>query len=150
MNPSPKKALTRKIHWKPRFLAALADTGVVREAAAAARIDVSTAYAHRDKDEQFAADWQAALDQAADLLEKEAWRRAAEGLRRKKFTKDGDPVIDPETGEQYFEREYSDTLLIFLLKGMRPQKYRENRHITGDGTAAPTTVIFNVPEIPTD
>ena len=29
-------------------------------------------------------------------------------------------------------RKYSDVLLIFLLKGLRPEVYRENRHITGD------------------
>ena len=29
-------------------------------------------------------------------------------------------------------RKYSDVLLIFLLKGLRPEVYRKNRHITGD------------------
>ena len=29
-------------------------------------------------------------------------------------------------------RKYSDVLLIFLLKGLRLEVYRENKHITGD------------------
>ena len=53
-------------------------------------------------DASFASAWDAALEVAADVLEKEAFRRATRKTRP------------------------SDLLLIFLLKGCRPQKYREN------------------------
>ena len=33
------------------------------------------------------------------------------------------------------EREYSDTLLIFLLKGAMPEKYHENVKLEHDGSA---------------
>ena len=41
--------------------------------------------------------------------------------------------VHPETGEQYAECDYSDTLLIFLLKGNRPEKYRERLNVQHEG-----------------
>ena len=44
-------------------------------------------------------------------------------------------VMNPETGEteHYAEREYSDLLTIFLLKGAMPEKYRERRGVEVSG-----------------
>jgi hypothetical protein len=91
------------------------------------------AYRIREADASFAAQWDQALEDYADKLEREADRRAHDGLLKKKFLRNGDPVIDPETGQQYIEREYSDTLLIFRLKGLRPKVYRENIDHTSGG-----------------
>jgi hypothetical protein len=89
-----------KRHWQRAFLAALGQTGSVTEAAAAAKIGRITAYDTRRGDPLFAAAWDQALDVAADTLEDEARKRAFAG---------------------------SDVLLMFLLKGIRPQKWRESR-----------------------
>lgn len=116
-----------------QFLATLRETGCVRKACEIVAIGRSTAYEWREEDEAFAKQWEDAVQDGLDLLEHEARRRAFDGLVRKKFTKGGDPIIDPETQAQYFEREYSDTLLIFLLKGGRPEKYRERYEHSGPG-----------------
>jgi hypothetical protein len=60
----------------------------------------------------------------ADALEDEANRRAREGVER--------PVYQ---GGKFVGaiREFSDTLLIFLLKGLKPEKFRENSHIEHSG-----------------
>jgi hypothetical protein len=95
-----------------------------------------TFYDRRDSDPAFALAVRLALADGCDLMEGEARRRAVEGLVRKKFTKGGDPIMDPATGEQYVEREYSDTLLIFLLKAHAPEKFRDNvkhEHTGPDG-----------------
>jgi hypothetical protein len=89
-----------KRHWQRAFLAALEQTGSVTESAAAAKIGRITAYDTRRADPAFAAAWDQALDIAADTLEDEARKRAFAG---------------------------SDVLLMFLLKGIRPQKWRESR-----------------------
>jgi hypothetical protein len=125
--------VTLRRNWKALFLKHLADCGNVRLAADAAGVSRTVAYDHRESDKGFAADWARAMDDAADALEAEARRRAVEGLVQKKFTKDGSPVVDPETGKQYFERAYSDTLLVFLLKGARPEKFRDTHHHHHDG-----------------
>lgn len=98
------------------FLEALASFGTVRHACEAADVGRSTVYEWREEDADFAAAWDAALEEAADTLEREAMRRAAEGVDKPVFQ--GGALVG-------FVREYSDTLLIFLLKGLRPEKYRE-------------------------
>jgi len=60
--------------------------------------------------------WQKALEIAADLLEDEAVRRAKEGTQKPVFQ--GGQLVG-------HVQEYSDTLMIFLLKGAKPKKYVE-------------------------
>jgi hypothetical protein len=94
-----------------------------------AGIDRGTHYDWLRKDREYRAQFEAATDQAAQALEDEAVRRAYEGVER--------PVY--QMGKQVgVIREYSDTLLIFLLKGLRPAKYRERYDVVvdaGDGLA---------------
>jgi hypothetical protein len=113
------------------FLAAYAECGNITLAAKMAKIDRTQHYRWL-ADPDYAEQFQAAEEQAVEMLEKEARRRAIEGLKKKKFDKNGQPIIDPETGEQYVEHEYSDTLLIFLLKGARPEKYRDRHEISAN------------------
>jgi hypothetical protein len=128
------------------FLLALASTGNVTVAAQMAEVTRTHVYEWRKTDGAFARAWDDAIDQAADLLEAEARRRAYEGVQRLKFDRgnvitipligaDGKPVI--QDGEPvmvpYIEHEYSDTLLIFLLKGARPETYRERTDVRHSG-----------------
>jgi len=141
-NTTPKKQ--RPPRWERAFLASLCEIGNVRLACEAAGIERSTAYDRYHAYPDFAKAWDAALEQAADLLEEEARRRAYEGLVRLKFNRAGNPIMVPAIGPDglvikdkngkpelipYTEREYSDTLLIFLLKGIRPEKYRERGEV---------------------
>ena len=116
---------TPKKDWKPAFLKEVARTGNILLTCELVGIGRRTFYTHRDSDQEFASAASEALEIATERLEEEARRRAFDGLVRKKFDKGGKPILDPETGEQYVEREYSDTLLIFLLKAHNPKKYRE-------------------------
>lgn len=89
----------------------------VTAAAAQAPYKRRTLYEWREADDEFRAEWDAALEEGTDLLEDEALRRAMHGNDR--------PVF--HQGEQCgVVREYSDTLTIFLLKARRPEKYRDN------------------------
>lgn len=71
------------------------------------------------EDAQFLEAEQLAKEEAADLLEAEAVRRAHDGVTRTKFAGSG------ENMREYEEQQYSDTLLIFLLKGAKPDKFKE-------------------------
>src|SRR5262245_47497044 len=76
-----------------------------------------------------------ALEEAADHLQAEARRRAVDGVKKLKFY-NGRPVIDPATGQQYYEHEYSDSLLMALLRGLRPHIFGDavtHRHQGSDG-----------------
>lgn len=110
--------MARKIiHPKKRaFLAAYAECGNVTQAAEIAGIERSRHYQWKCEDPDYAEAFAAAEEQAADRLEQEARRRAVEGVEK--------PVF--QGGKQVgVVREYSDTLLIFLLKGALPEKYKE-------------------------
>jgi len=104
------------------FLSALRKGVSVSGACKGARIPRQTAYDWRDADTKFAQAWDAALEEGTDILEDEALRRAVEGRERPVFYK------GEECGQV---KEYSDTLLIVMLKARRPEKYKENIGIKG-------------------
>src|SRR5262245_29315988 len=131
---------TRRTPKRPEdweaFLAQLRERGNVRDSCLAAGVGRVTAYGRRKQDAAFAEAWNSALDDATDDLELEARRRARDGVRRVKFHQ-GQPILIPVPGPDgrpllgddgqpvlapYVEHEYSDTLLIFLLKANRPEK----------------------------
>lgn len=116
--------LTPKKDWQEIFLSRLRKSPNVAAAARAAGYSRQWMYELRDQDEAFAKAWDEALAEAMDVAEGEIYRRAVRGVVRKVFYKDQE--IDRV-------REYSDTLLIFLAKAHRPEKYREttNTNLTG-------------------
>lgn len=114
----------KKVPWKPRLIELVAAGSTITDAAKEVGIHRNYVYEAAKKDEEFAEAIRKAYADSADHLEAEARRRAIRGVVRKKFDK-GVPIIDPATGAQYEEREYSDTLLIFLLKGRRPDVFGE-------------------------
>lgn len=90
------------------FLTAIADGQTVTQAAELVDVPRRTVYNWKRDDPVFAASWEECYDVGTDYLERVAQERAVNG---------------------------SDLLLIFLLKGRRPGKYRDNvRHeVTGAG-----------------
>ena len=121
-DPTPRVP-NSKLDWIPAFLAVLRDTGNVRAATQAAQVDRSTIYKLRQRDKDFAEALEIARDEAADVLEAEARRRATIGVAEPVFYK-GVPVGSVT--------RYSDQLLMFLLKAARPGTYREHVSITDD------------------
>lgn len=103
---------------KQRWLEAFGQVFTVTTACKLAAVSRATVYRWRREDEDFAVAW-ADIDAAnVEELEVEARRRAVEG------------VVRPAAiaGERVDVREYSDQLLMFLLKARRPEVYRE-RHV---------------------
>ena len=104
-------------HPKKRaFLLAYERLGVITQAAQAAGIDRRTVTHWRHTDPDFAEAFEEAQQAVADMLEREAIRRAVEGWDEPVFQK-GKHVGNV--------RKYSDTLLIFLMKGAQPEKYSD-------------------------
>lgn len=111
---------------KVAFLNAFRESGVIQHAADAAGVHRATVQEWRGKDPAFDREYEAAYEASIDLLEQEARRRALVGVT--------EPVY--QNGKQVGQmQKYSDTLLIFLMKGARPQKYRDNARLelTGAG-----------------
>jgi len=93
-----KKAATKA--KKKAALNGYVETGTVTGACRVARISRTTFYEWLEKDSKFAEQYEHAQDQVADLLEEEALTRAYDG---------------------------DHTLIIFLLKGLKPEKYGDKQ-----------------------
>lgn len=104
---------TRKAKW----LEAFDRLGTVFQACKETGVGRSTVYEWRQKDEGFAVAWADVEEATTERMEREAYRRSVEGVQREIYHQ-GQVV-----GE---ERQFSDTLLIFMLKARRPEKYRDN------------------------
>ena len=93
-------------NWKPKFLRHLQKHGNISRSCLLANVSTDCVYKTRAKDPEFAAAWDEALVKAVDALEETAHKRA---------------------------HTTSDTLLIFLLKANRPEKYRETTKLEHSG-----------------
>lgn len=123
---------------KAAFLAAFRLTGNVTASAEAAEVSRRTPYGWLNADPAFKADFEDAEQEAIDHLEKEARRRAEEGVVDYVVSQGKLVYIeDPDTGESrpLVKRVYSDTLMVLLLKAHRPEKYRERQSVEHSGPA---------------
>ena len=105
-----------------RFLDTLSRTGNPSAACQASGLTRRTINRTRENDPVFARDYDEAMEEAADLLEAEAWRRALEGVAQP-LIKAGQPVLDAD-GIAITVRRYSDPLLVMLLRGCKPEKFQ--------------------------
>ena len=139
--------------WAPRFLAALAQSGIISAAAKIAGLEGHTVYARRDGDDEFAEAMKEAIEEASDLQELEAMRRGIQGVDVPIIYK-GQPMgvwVDADSNmvapgtpgavlRPFTVKEYSDTLLLALLKANRA-KFRESiKHEHGSDPNAPVIV----------
>lgn len=122
---------------REQFLAAIIQTaGNISEACEAAQISRRAAYDWREADAEFKQAWDDAVEVTTEALEQEVYRRAHEGCDEPVFYK----------GEMCGEiKKYSDTLAMFILKGRRPEKYRENIKQEISGEVEHTHKVVRVP-----
>jgi hypothetical protein len=105
------------------FLTAYRETGNVRLACTVSHVGRSSHYRWLDEDPAYRGALELAREDAADVLEAEAQRRAVEGVEK--------PTGWYQGKAGGYVREYSDLLLIFLLKGARPEKYKDRLELKG-------------------
>jgi hypothetical protein len=103
-----------------------AELGVLTQAAMAAKIDISTHYKWL-QDPEYAEAFRKAQDAAVDMLVTEARRRALEGEEEPVIYQGGlcYEQLPNRKKKQIVLRRRSDVLLMFLIKGARPEIYRD-------------------------
>ena len=117
-----KRLAHRQAFYKERFLEKYPKYCQIDKTAKATGIDRSTFYKWLEEDSEFAKGFEDAKKRAVETLEAEAYRRAVKGVNKPIYYK----------GQRCgYVREYSDSLLIFLLKGNAPEKYRERHELVG-------------------
>jgi hypothetical protein len=116
---------THKENWsRSGFLEAFEQTGMVSRACEAIGISRQTAYAERQRNEDFAVEWHDVEERVTETMEREAYRRAVEGVT--------EPVVS--AGKHVTDvQSYSDRLLEFMLKARRPEKYRDRVDVKHSG-----------------
>lgn len=152
---------------KRTFLAAYSANGNIAASCKLTGVSRETFNRWKEADTDFLIAFGLAQKNAGDMLELEARRRATEGVRKLKFFK-GEPIMiaDPygrtvtqslenSKGEivetevplmvPYEEYEYSDTLLMFLLRAAKPEMYGANP-VPGDGPTTKTYVNITLAE----
>jgi len=105
-----------------RFLAAYSECGSAFQASRWAKVSKDMHFKWMRVDPSYPPRFREADARATRRLLDEAVRRAAHGLTRPVLYK-GKPVF--VNGEMVVEKEYSDTLLIALLKAKLPEQFRE-------------------------
>ena len=130
--PAAKKAARKRAPAKKpspskqkSFLAAYAGCGNITHAARMARCHRMSHYKWMGQ-AGYQEAYAEAHAEACDVLEGEARRRAVTGVAKPIYYQG---VIVGTV------KEYSDTLLIFLMKGAMPEKYRDNVKIEHDHSA---------------
>jgi uncharacterized protein YbjQ (UPF0145 family) len=112
---------------KRKFLGAYAETGNISKAAELSKQVRQNHYVWLKNDPEYVKAFDEAREIACDRLEEEARRRAVNGTLKPVFYK----------GEECgVIREYSDNLLMFIMKGNMPDKYKDrvaNEHTGTNG-----------------
>ena len=105
------------------LLAAFREVGMVRLACDVAKVGRSSHYRWLEGDAEYRKAFDMVKKDAADILEDEAVRRAIDGVERPTGWYKGKPGG--------YVREYSDNLLMFLLKWIKPDKYKDRIQLKG-------------------
>lgn len=114
---------------KRALLVALTTTPILGAACLAAGITPRTLYNWRHADDpDFDAAFKVARELGIHVAEDEAWKRATDGTVEDVY---GALGMNQGTGVVGQRRVKSDTMLIFMLKGAAPEKYRERFEHSG-------------------
>ena len=107
----PKKKPVKSLE---KFINYLEESGNITNSSKLARVSKGTVYHFKEVDEVFRMEWETAMERWSDKMEGEAFALIK---------------------EQFIEKDYKSNpaLLIFLLKGAKPNKYQE--HVQQDTTA---------------
>lgn len=146
---STAEEAVKDLHYKKRlFLETFERLCVVGEAAKEVGIARQTVYDWIEKCPAFATAYKHAQKGILESLEKEAIRRARDGVPEVIFDRKGNAIGEAQ--------RYSDVLLMFIMKAKDPQTYRERIEHTGEGggpleilvkyeggPAIPDTVTYN-------
>ena len=117
--------------WVAPFIAELKQHGLLNTAARVAGVTPRRVAKLREESAEFDYLVTDALEEAADVLEAEARRRAVEGVEK---------TVYYQGAEVGTETVYSDSLLTTLLKAKRADEFAERKQITGAG-GTPLTVM---------
>ena len=121
--------------FKEAFIKLLGDLPNITAVSRLLGITVNNVMEARKKDPEFDQAVKDAISEGYDMIEEEARRRAVDGVLEPVFYR----------GEQIGDvRRYSDTLLIFLLRGCKPKKYNPGVQVKFGENNEKVSMTFNL------
>jgi len=129
------KMTAQQVNWGMKiksYIAYLMNGESLQEAALRIQVSTGTISSYRKNFKTFNALVSAAYEDGFALFEREARRRSVDGVRTY-VVSGGKVVLDPATGEPLTEQKYSDSLLMFVMKGRDPGTYRERSDVNLTG-----------------
>ena len=121
--------------WGSEFLSVLAQTCNVSLACRKVGISRRTVYYARQNHAEFAEQWDEAVAEGKDILLAEAHRRIMNGTKEVTYDEHGKVVRTVH--------KYSDTMLIFMLKGYFPELFK-NAYAEEESRGPQHTYVENV------
>jgi hypothetical protein len=115
------------------MLRAFCEVGRIREACKRGKLDYDLHYYWLKTDESYAAAFEQARQISGDRMEDEVVRRGIDGF-------DHPVIYEGKITGSY--KAYSDNLAMFFLKGLRPEKYRDNQ--SGITFTGPTQINITI------
>lgn len=128
-----KVEIDRTVILQAAFLAAFSKTGTIMKSAKIAKVSRADHYRWLKSDKTYPARFDQAQAEAITYLEDIATERATEGWNEPVYYK-GESVGSV--------RKFSDALLMFMLKGAAPNKYRERIDQNHTGAISQTIEII--------
>ena len=123
--PGGKGGRDNDVSWHSRFLDSLRVNRFVSTACRVAGVTRNAVYDHRARFPDFAAAWADTRRELGENIEAGFFNRAVNGVTVKKFTSQGNPIIDPKTKKQYEETVFNETAVLRALATLIPEVWRE-------------------------
>ena len=134
-NLDARRERTRPGRWdRAGFLLCFEYAGTVTAACEMLHVSRTTVYEEKQRNEDFAVAWADVEERSTERMELEAYRRAVLGTTKPMLSA-GKIVTTVQ--------EFSDSLLMFMLKARRPERYRENVTVKHSGG-----LRVDAPEVP--
>ena len=137
--PNPKsREKAEQAESKRKFLERYALCGRKYEAAECCGRSITQVGRWQKTDPDFQQAFLEAQEKYVEKLEAESDRRGVDGWEESVFHKLNDELVEHKV------RRYSDTLLIFRLKGLAPGKYKDRLESTGPNGGPIQNANFNI------
>lgn len=122
--PKAQRTAAQIAKQKALYLMKYTETGRNDIAVKFAGVPIAAAFFWRKEDPEFQEAYNEARDMVVEMLESHAIKRGTQGVRKPIYHRG--MLVG-------FDRQYSDSLLQFMMKGLAPETYRERISVTGKG-----------------
>lgn len=141
----PRLDVARKLARQVCFLQHFRQCGVITEACRRTGVSRRLVYQYWRQDPVFEAAFREALEEAADVIEAEMYRRGVEGVDEPVVHQGMPTYLEGEGGDgerrMWTIKKYSEGCLLALAKARRPERFRDNHKVEHSGAVVSGVLV---------